>query len=181
MTATLTATPARRVAPRPAPRPRSATATRSGGAARAASATASVAVPVVPAERVAPRAQRDLRVVRTTSRVRWGRAVVAMAIFSVFGSLLVSAVVHSMLVKGQSHIDDLNRQIRVERKALEEDRLALARASSPARLAAEAERLGLVEADTQTWIRPGSDAAPVITGDKDRTPSAADDVDEGRR
>lgn len=137
--------------------------------------------PVVPAERVVPRAQRDLHVVSTPRRVRWGRAVVAMAIFSVFGSLLVSAVVHSMLVKGQSHIDDLNRQIRIERKALEEDRLDLARASSPARLAAEAKRLGLVEADTQTWIRPGSDAAPVVTGDKAQSPSAADDVDEGRR
>jgi len=102
-------------------------------------------------------------------------AVMSVAVIVVFGSLLISAMVHSMLVSGQAHLDDLGTQIRHERRGLEDDRLRLAEASSPQRLAAEAERIGLVVAERQTWIRPGSDAEPVVTGgDSTPTPATTD-------
>ena len=102
-------------------------------------------------------------------------AVMSVAVIVVFGSLLISAMVHSMLVSGQAHLDDLGTQIRHERRGLEDDRLRLAEASSPQRLAAKAERIGLVVAERQTWIRPGSDAEPVVTGgDSTPTPATTD-------
>jgi hypothetical protein len=87
------------------------------------------------------------------------RAVLTLAVLVVFGSLLVSAMVHSMLVSGQARIDDLGGQIRAERKALEDDRLRLAEASSPERLAAEAERIGLVFPSARL-IRPAPARTP---------------------
>lgn len=165
---TATATARARVAPRPAPRP----------AARAATAP-------VRAERTTARrapAPPALRVVEAPPRRFPARAVLTLAVVVVFGSLLVSAMVHSVLVSGQARIDDLGSQIRAERRALEDDRLRLAAASSPDRLAAEAERIGLVVADRQTWIRPGSDAEPVVTGADDTdAPAATDDPDGGAR
>lgn len=158
----MTATATVRVAPRPAPRP----ATRAATAARTATATATASGRAASRRAPAPPA---LRVVEAPPRRFPARAVLTVAVVVVFGSLLVAAMVHSMLVSGQARIDDLGGQIRAERRALEDDRLRLAAASSPDRVAAEAERIGLVVADRQTWIRPGSDAAPVVTG--------ADDVD----
>ena len=85
-------------------------------------ATAAVTSPVAP---TAP----ALRVVEPARHRFPARAVLTLAVLVVFGSLLVSAMVHSMLVSGQARIDDLGGQIRAERKALEDDRLRLAEAS----------------------------------------------------
>lgn len=142
MTATATA-PARQVEPkRAAPRP----TPRSGANGSAA------------------RVPRPLQVVEPPKRRYPARAVAIAAVALVFGSMLTSAVFHSVLVSGQARIDELGRQITVAEKGLAQDRLELARLSSPGRIATEAERLGLVVADRQTWIRPGSGESPVVTG-----------------
>jgi len=92
--------------------------------------------------------------------------VLAAATLVVFGALLASAVFHSMLVTGQAHLDDVHTQIRAEQDQLARDRLRLASYQSPARIAREAERIGLVASDHQTWINPGSDSDPVVTGER---------------
>lgn len=101
-----------------------------------------------------------------------------VAVLVVFGSMLVAAMFHSVLVSGQARIDELGREITAQEKALAQDRLELARMSSPDRIASEAERLGLVVAERQTWIRPGSDAAPVVTGEP-ADPVATDQARSG--
>lgn len=138
-----------RVAPRPTPRS-GPTASRSG------------------------RAVRPLRAVEAPKRRYPARAVAVVAVVLVFGSMLASAIFHSVLVTGQARLDELGREISVAEKGLAHDRLELARLVSPQRIATEAERLGLVVADQQTWIRPGSDRAPIVTGRVDG--GAADDT-----
>jgi hypothetical protein len=150
--------------------------------------TASVATRRAPAARTTPRptprstgaratASRParppaLRVVEPPRRRTPARAVAVVAGLVVFGSLLVSAMFHSVLVSGQAHIDDLGRQLGAERTALEQDRLRLAELSSPGRIAVEADRIGLVFAERQTWISPGSVHPPVVTGaEPDRAPA----------
>lgn len=143
-----------RVAPRPTPR----------------------SVPAVPQARRAP----ALHVVEPPVRRYPARAVAVAAVVLVFGSMLASAVFHSVLVSGQARIDELERQVTAAEKGLAHDRLELARMSSPERIAEEAERLGLVIAERQTWIRPGSDAEPVVTGGDTATDAGADDgADDG--
>jgi len=107
-----------------------------------------------------------------------------VAVLVVFGSMLVAAMFHSVLVSGQARIDELGREITAQQKGLAQDRLELARMSSPERIATEAERLGLVVAEQQTWIRPGSHAEPVVTGgtsDPDVDGTTGDDVDATTR
>ena len=127
-------------------------------------------------EVLAPRTRRDhLRVVpepgRAAARPRTGTRL-AFAIVVVFGSLLTAAVLHGMLASGQSHLNDLDSEIRAEKVAVAQERLALADLQDPGRIADEALRIGMVPADGQVWLSPGSGAEPVITGD---VGSAADD------
>jgi type II secretory pathway pseudopilin PulG len=92
----------------------------------------------------------------------------------VFGSLLASAMFHGLLVSGQSNIDRVDAQIQEERTALAQEKLELANLQSPARIAEEARKLGMVPAEQQHWVTPGSTDDPIITG----TPAAdADDTD----
>lgn len=117
---------------------------------------------------VAPgRAPRpELYVVAAPGRRARTGAVLAVATVVVFGAVLAAAVFHSLLVSGQVRLDDINTRIRTEQDQLQRDQLRLASSQSPERIALEATRLGLVAADRQTWINPGTDAAPVITGER---------------
>ena len=140
-----------RAAPRPAPRPTtrasSAPVERSRSASRSGGGRAALSI-VTPAKRGFPT-----------------RAVTVVAVAIVFGSMLISAVFHSVLVSGQNNIDDLSHEIEIEQKRLELDRLQLATLSSPERIATAAEDLGLVFAERQTWISPGSSSGSVVTGE----------------
>ena len=97
--------------------------------------------------------------------------IVVVAVVIVFGALMASAMFHSVLVTGQAQLDDLHQQTRVQTDQLQRDQLRLATYRSPARIASEAHRLGLVPADRQTWIDPGQADAPVTTGSVDGTAS----------
>jgi hypothetical protein len=102
-------------------------------------------------------------------------AVLSVAMVIVFGSLLASAMFHGLLVSGQSNLDRLDSQIQEERTALAQEKLDLADLQSPARIAAEAERRGMVPADQQHWVTPGSDDAPIVTGTATADPDGTAD------
>lgn len=120
-----------------------------------------------------------LRVVRPRRRhVRTG-SIVAAAMVVVFASLLASAVFHSVLVSGQGRLDDLQGRVARARQDVARERLALAEAQSPDKLAAAAQRLGLVIPQKQTWLAtPSADGTtppPVVVdpGPSATTPTTA--------
>jgi hypothetical protein len=102
---------------------------------------------------------------RPAIRRRRTGAALALAIVVVFGSLLAAAVFHGFLVSGQSHLDQLDRDLVAAESELAREQLELADLQSPARIAAEAEAMGMVRSDQQTWLSPGTGADPVVTGD----------------
>jgi len=111
-------------------------------------------------------------------------AVLGVVMVIVFGSLMASAMFHGLLVSGQSDLDRLDQQIQDEKTALAQDKLELANLQSPERIAAEATGLGMVPADQQHWVTPGSTDDPVVTGttaeptDDDATdPNSTDTTD----
>lgn len=106
----------------------------------------------------------DLRVVGPPTRAsRTGLWVVFTAAV-LFGALFVAAVAHSLVVTGQVHLDEVGRQTRAEQQLLQKEKVRLANDQSPARITREAARLGMVPADAQNWVSPGTGAAPVVTG-----------------
>ena len=176
MTATATAT-IPRSAPRPSPRPRARALSpvpESRDMVRSSLAAGSRSRR--PATEARP--ARALELAAPPRRRTGARVSLALSVMVLFGSLLAVAGMHSILVSGQAKIDELDQQIRLENRALDNERLRLAMASSPERLAAEAERMGLVVAPRQTWIRPGSDEEPVVTGDS-VAPTSNRGSDEG--
>ena len=117
-----------------------------------------------PAARPAPAPARpNLRVVgppvRRPRAARW----FALSVVIVFGALLASAVVHSMLVSGQAHLDQVDQQVRVENERLAREQARLADYQSPERIAREAAKLGMVPATDQTWVSDATDATDGTT------------------
>lgn len=132
--------------------------------------TSTVRVPrptprAAPAPRPTRRSRPELYVVEPARRRLGTRVVVGLAVVVVFAALLASAVLHSLLVSGQDHLDEVRQQIRVEQELLAKDRIVLADHQSPERIAGEAERLGLVPAASQTWLSPTGDTPSVVIGD----------------
>lgn len=101
---------------------------------------------------------------RPSFRRRRTGAVLGVAMVIVFGSLMASAMFHGLLVSGQSDLDRMDTQIQMEKTALAQDKLDVANLQSPARIAEEARKLGMVPADQQHWVTPGSTDDPVVTG-----------------
>ena len=140
---------------------------------------------------VPPPSRPSLRsATRPSVRRRRTGAVLAVAMVMVFGSLMASAMFHGLLVSGQSDLDRMDTQIQEERSALAQEKLELANLQSPARIAEEARKLGMLPADQQHWVTPGSTDDPVVTGtvdtgiddDGDGIPDAAEtdtDTDTG--
>ncbi|WP_426572585.1 hypothetical protein [Aquihabitans sp. McL0605] len=119
-----------------------------------------------------PAARRaHLRVVAPTGRQALRRrrtgAVFIVAAGLIFGSLMASAIFHGLLVSGQSNLDHMDTELQDQRSQLARERLELADLQSPARIAAEAEKMGMVPADRQHWLSPGTDAEPIVTGSTD--------------
>ena len=115
-----------------------------------------------------------LRVVGPRQRTARTGPVVAVALVVVFTSLLASAVFHSVLVSGQGRLDDLQGRVARARQDVAQERLALAEAQSPDKLAAAAQALGLVVPRKQTWLATpgpnGTTPPPVVV---DRGPAPA--------
>jgi hypothetical protein len=106
--------------------------------------------------------------------------VLAVAAVVVFASLMASAGFHGMLVGGQSDLDRMEQQLEQERATLAREKLALAEMQSPESIAAKAEALGMVPAEQQVWVSPGTGADPVVTGgDVDDPTDQTDDPSDG--
>ncbi len=101
---------------------------------------------------------------RPSIRRRRTGAVLIVSTVLVFGSLMASALFYGLLEGGQSELDHLDTQIQEETTALAQEKLRLADLQSPARISREARKLGMVPADLQHWVTPGSTDAPVVTG-----------------
>lgn len=111
-----------------------------------------------------------LRVVRPRPRrsgllqVRPG-TVLAVGVIVVFAALVASASIRSMLVSGQEDLDLTRNQIRSEQQVLQAEKVQLAIAQSPTRIAAEAEALGMVATDEQRWVSLGPSPSPTTTAE----------------
>jgi len=120
--------------------------------------------------------RRHLRVVGPRQRTARTGPIVAVALVVVFTSLLASAVFHSVLVSGQGKLDDLQRRVARARQDVAQERLALAEAQSPDKLAAAAQKLGLVVPRKQTWLAtpgPNGTTPPPVVVDRGPAPVAA--------
>ena len=128
----------------------------------------------VRAPRPAPRRrpQEHLRTVERPARRIRPAIVGALVVCVVLGALLAAAVFQSMLVTGQDHLDETNRRIAAEERALQTDRARLAAAQSPERLAVEAARLGMVEPAGRDWVQTGPGAT--VDPTSDRTPQTSE-------
>ena len=115
---------------------------------------------------VAPERSRrpDLRVVGEPRRRTRTKVAVVLAGLVLFGSLLASAVLYSVLVSGQARLDHLDKTITSEQGNLQRSQLALADSQSPARIAEAARALGMVPALDQNWLSLSGNTPLVVTG-----------------
>lgn len=150
-------------APRPTPR-------------RATSAPAAPSAPRRDHLRVVPpsgRAPARPRRQPAAAPAPGGRLVVLVTLL-VFGSLLTAAMCHGMVASGQTRLDRLETELQDEQAALARDKQDLAELQSPEHLAAAARALGMVRADEVTWLSPGTDDPPVVTGSTDASTTVPD-------
>lgn len=110
---------------------------------------------------------RHLHVVRR-SRPRRSRRVFATALLAVMFLVLFGTVAfHVQLVKGQQHIEELNRQAEQSQDRYHELRLHLDRLSAPQRIVSKAKSLGMVPAEDPIWLAPTSPGGSVMPGAAD--------------
>lgn len=133
--------------------------------AERAAALPSDAVPVAaPARRSRPGMPR-LRVAAASSGRSAASVIGTVALGLLFLSVLGVVVFQALLVQTQSHLDDLEEQVRVEEARADDLRLRLAELQSPARIVAEArERLGMIPPDEVLYLQndPADDAAATL-------------------
>jgi cell division protein FtsL len=117
------------------------------------------------------RTRPDLRVVPPR---RPTGAIVAASLVLVFGVLLATAALNTVLVSGQRDLDRIESQIREGEQRNQALTLQVAELESPERIVEAAEAQGMVEPDEVIWLTPrpdgGSDA---MTAPAD--PAATDD------
>jgi hypothetical protein len=101
----------------------------------------------------------DLRIV---PRRRPTGAIVVASLVLVFGILLATAALNTMLVSGQRDLDRIENEIREGEQRNDALSLQVAEMESPARIIDAADDLGMVEPDEVIWLarRPdgGTDA-----------------------
>lgn len=107
--------------------------------------------------RVTPRAADSGRSSRpeltvVPKRRPWPAILGGVVIVLVMAAMLGAAVFHTQLAERQLEIDELERNVRVERERFDELRRDRAMLRSPARIATAAEELGMVSAETSTFV-----------------------------
>jgi cell division protein FtsL len=154
----------------------------------AATRTALASAPRTRALRVVDDAptRPDLRVV--PARRPTGAIVVASLVL-VFGILLATAALNTMLVSGQRDLDRIEAEIRDGEQRNQALALEVAEKESPARIVAAAEAQGMVEPDEVIWLTPrpdgGTDAMTATAGQgtdvraDDGGPTDASPTDDG--
>lgn len=138
----------------------------------AATRAALTAVPSTRAgRREAETGRPDLRVVPAP---RPTGLIVAVALVMVFGVLLATAALNTMLVSGQRHLDGMETEIREGERRNQALALEVAELESPERIKEAALADGMVEPDEVTWIAPKPDG----TSDAVTEPSTSASVDD---
>lgn len=89
----------------------------------------------------------SLRLVERQPQVHKGR-VFAIAMVIVFLALLGNAVLSSILVTNQKHLDGVTADVAEERAEQERLRVELAELKSPKRITEEAEKMGMIRPDS---------------------------------
>jgi cell division protein FtsL len=149
--------------------------------ARASAAPAPQRSRPQPATTAPPR--RHLRVVppERNRRPRLSPALGVVATTVVFVGLFALAVVHTLLVQGQIHLDQLDAEVAEQQASYQRLRLDLGQLESPERIVAEAEsRLGMVSPDDVMYLSP-EDPVPAADATKDDGTTPVDEVtDQGR-
>lgn len=127
--------------------------------ARATEAPSIRRVALAPARPPRPRPARPaLRVVPGHQRRGVVGTVVALTVLALFASLFGLAVFHTMLVEGQSTVDDLDDRLVVAESETERLRLQIAELESPERILTVAtEDLGMVPPDDVVQLTAESD------------------------
>jgi cell division protein FtsL len=87
-----------------------------------------------------------------TGRSRWPAIIGTSLIVFVMVAMLGAAVFHTQLAERQLKIDDLQREVVVERDRFDQLRLERAILRSPERIAAEASALGMVPGSTSHFV-----------------------------
>jgi hypothetical protein len=111
----------------------------------------------------------DLRVV--PPRRPTGIIVVASLVL-VFGVLLATAGLNTMLVSGQRDLDRIESDIRDGERRNQALALEVAEMESPDRIVAAAEAQGMIEPEEVIWLAPGADGGG---SDSMTTPSSSSD------
>lgn len=121
-------------------------------------------------------ARPDLRVVPPR---RPTGAIVVASLVLVFGVLLATAALNTMLVSGQRDLDRIESEIREGEQRNQALRLQVAEMESPDRIVEAAEAQGMVEPDEVIWVTPrpdgGSDA---MTSTSESSGDGTSTVDE---
>ena len=100
----------------------------------------------VPGRQAAP-----LRIVEVQPRPHKGR-VFAIAMVMVFLALLGNAVLSSILVTNQKHLDSVSADVAAERSKQQRLQVELAGLRSPERIVNEAEKMGMIRPDSVTYL-----------------------------
>jgi len=122
-------------------------------------------------ERAAPgRSTAPLRIVEFEPRTHKGR-VFAIAMVMVFLALLGNAVLSSILVTNQKHLDTVSADVAAERSEQQRLQVELAQLRSPERIVNEAEAMGMIRPDSRTYVGGTKDKS----NESDRKGTVADE------
>jgi hypothetical protein len=120
-----------------------------------------------------------------TGRPRWPAVVGTSLIVFVMVAMLGAAVFHTQLAERQLDIDELERDVQVERDRFDQLRLERAVLRSPERIATEAAALGMVTGETSDFVAVDPmelamqlAAAGVSTDEGDRAIGTPDPLDQ---
>jgi cell division protein FtsL len=121
-------------------------------------------------DRTAPgRSAAPLRIVELQPRTHKGR-VFAIAMVMVFLALLGNAVLSSILVTNQKHLDTVSADVAAERSKQQRLQVELAGLRSPERIVNEAKKMGMTRPDSVTFLGTDDEA-----DEPDRSGTAADE------
>lgn len=115
----------------------------------------------------------DLRVVPPR---RPTGAVVVVALLVVFGVLLATAALNTVLVSGQRDLDRIEAEIREGEQRNQALRLRVAELESPERIVAAATAAGMIQPDEVRWIALQPDGTSDVDADPRTTDGATTDA-----
>jgi hypothetical protein len=142
-------------------------------------ATRSAAVVPAPRTRGLPAAEAPTRAeLRLVPPRRPTGAVAVVALVLVFGVLLATAALNTLLVSGQRDLDRIEAEIREGEQRNQALRLRVAELESPERIVDAASAAGMVEPTEVRWITVQPDGASAADTAEAPVPAAGPTTDE---